>query len=130
MMSERSSMRMQSTSCCFSSGSEVAPPTSFSLGCDMAVSLPLHLIAHHRTPQLPGAHARALVDGVGEPGLLGIERGDGRAFAERDGPVLDARVDLRIHRAEYGGLERCPAGHAAVCAHQHDVMAAHDVAQR
>src|SRR5215831_15782030 len=106
MMSERSSMRMQSTSCCFSSGSEVAPPTSFSLGCDMAFSLPLHLAAHHGTPQMPGALPRAQVDLVGELRLLGIERGDRRAVPEDGGPLLDARVDLRIDGAEHGRLER------------------------
>src|SRR5882672_854410 len=100
MMSERSSMRMQSTSCCLSSGSEVAPPTSFSLGCVMGILLPLDLVADHRTPQVPGAHAGPLVDLVGELHLLGVERGDRRAVSQRRGPVLDARVHLCIHRAE------------------------------
>src|SRR5215467_5189702 len=121
MMSERSSMRMQSTSCCFRSGSDAAPPTSFSLGCDIAISLPLHLAADHGTPQVPGALSRSQVDLVGELRLLGVERGDRRAVPEGRGPLLDARVDLRIDGAEHGRLERGTAGDAAVRAHQDDV---------
>src|SRR6267142_1505747 len=112
MMSERSSMRMQSTSCCFSSGGDADPATSFSLGCDMAtssVTLPLRLAAHHTAPQLPGSHPGALVDRVGEPGFVEVERCDGRAVPQSGGPVLDAGIHLRIHGAKHRRLERRPA---------------------
>src|SRR5579864_1863115 len=100
MMSDRSSMRMQSTSCCFDS-------------LDMG-TLELYLAA----PQFPGAHAGGLVDRVGEPPLLLVERRDRRAALEPGGPVLDAGVDLGVDGAEHRRLKRRPAGHAAVRAHE------------
>src|SRR6267143_5926453 len=128
MMSDCSSMRMQSTSCCFNSAG--APTRCFNSAADMVClpryALPIDLAADLAAPQVPGAHARGLVDGVGKPALLEVERGDRRTALERRGPVLDAGIDLGVHGAEHRRLQRRPAGDAAVCAHERDIFPAHD----
>jgi len=78
-------MRMQSTSCCFNSAG--APTRCFNSAADMVClpryALPLDLAADLAAPQVPGAHARGLVDGVGKPAFLEVERGDRRTALER-----------------------------------------------
>src|SRR6266581_26114 len=98
MMSDCSSMRMQSTSCCFNSVCEWVSPRRFNSAADMAYlrSLPVDLAADLAAPQIPGAHAGGLVDRVGEPAFLRIERRDRRSSLERRGPVLDAGIDLGV----------------------------------
>src|SRR6266581_5507008 len=133
MMSACSSIRMQSTSCCLSSACDAAS-TCFNAAWDMARSLgallPVYLAADLAAPQIPGALACGLVDDVREPALLLIERGDRCPVLERHGPVLDAGIDLGVDGAKYRRLQRRPAGHAAVRAHEHDVLVAHDLSER
>src|SRR5205814_4789403 len=103
MMSDCSSMRMQSTSCCFNSA--VAPTRCFNSLADIAclrrLVSPLDVAAHLAAPQVPGARARGLVDCVGKPAFLQVERGDRRTALERRCPVLNAGVDLGVHGAEH-----------------------------
>src|SRR6266853_1936338 len=116
MMSDCSSMRIQSTSCCFNSS--VAPTRCFNSAADMAYlpryPLPVDLAADLAAPQIPGTQAGSLVDRVGNPAFLEVECGDRRTALERRGPVLDSGIDLGVHGAEHRRLQRRPARHAAV----------------
>src|SRR6266581_3431666 len=133
MMSACSSMRMQSTSCCLSSACDAAS-TCFNAAWDMGRSLgallPVYLAADLAAPEIPGAQAGGLVDCVREPAFLAVERGHDRTAPERRSPVLDAGIDLGVDGAEHRRLQRRPACHAAVRAHQHDVLVAHDLSER
>src|SRR5258706_1342671 len=126
MMSDCSSMRMHSTSCCFNSTCDVAPTRFFNSAADMAClprqSLPVDLATDLAAPQIPGAHAGGLVDRIREPAFLEVERGDRRTALERRGPVLDAGIDLGVHGAEHLLLQRSSAPHATVRAPEHAVL--------
>src|SRR4029453_18245284 len=113
MISDCSSMRIQSTSCCFTSASDIVCPP-FTNG------LPVEFVADTLAPQFPGAHGGGLVDGVREPAFLRIQRSDGRAALEGHGPMLDARIDLSVDGTEHSRLQSRPARHTAVRAHEHD----------
>src|SRR5579863_3119324 len=118
MISDCSSIRMQSTSCCFTSVTDI----TFFLS---PVDLGTDLVA----PQFPGAHPGHLVDAIREPPLLGIQRGYGsiaRLCRKCDGPVLDPGIDFRVDGSKYRCLERRSTRHTAVRTHEHDVLAAQD----
>src|SRR5882672_4347898 len=117
MMSDCSSIRMQSTSCCLRSGFDM-------------VSVKTRSKLYLTAPQIPCPHAGLLVDCIGESTLLLIQRRRRLAAPERQGPVLDARVDLGVHGAEHRRLQRRPAGDAAVRAHEHHVLPSHGVGER
>src|SRR3989442_8966827 len=133
MMSDCSSMRMQSTSCCRNSGCDVTSAGCFkstaAMTCSLGALLPVYLAADLAAPELPGAHAGGLVNCVRQPALLFVERGH-RTAPERRGPVLDAGIDLGIDGAKYRSLQRRSAGHGSVRAHEHDVLVAHDLRER
>src|SRR3989442_2095775 len=119
MISDCSSIRIQSTSCCFTSVSDITFLRSpVDLGTDLAA------------PQFPGAHPGGLVDDIREPAFLGIQRSYActlcRKCPQSDCPVLDPCIDFRVDGSEYRRLERRSARHAAVRTHHHDVLAAQD----
>src|SRR5882672_377298 len=134
MIADCSSMRMQSTSCCFNSACDAASPRCFNSAADMMFPLrnplPIDLATNLAAPQIPGAYARGLVDCVRETAFLVVQRCDRCTALERRAPVLDAGVHLGVDRAEYCRLQRRPAGDAAVCTHEHDVLLAHDRGER
>src|SRR5215468_696146 len=116
MISDCSSIRMQSTNCCFTSVNDIA-----------LLRLPVDLCADLAAPQLPRAHCGGLVDDIRESAFFGIQRSDGCiacSCCKSGGPVLDSRIDFRVDSPEYGCLERWSARHASVCSHQHDILAA------
>src|SRR2546422_4607794 len=118
MISDCSSIRIQSTSCSFTSVSDITFLRSpVDLGTDLAA------------PQFPGARRGGLVDDIREPAFLGIQRSyacTARLCRKCHGPVLDPCIDFRVDGSEYRCLERRSARHAAVRTHQHDVLAAQD----
>src|SRR5713101_1929879 len=135
MMSDRSSMRMHSTSCCFNSACDATPPRFFNSAADMTYlladrPLPVDLAADLAAPEVPGAHSGSLVDCIREPAFLMVERGHRRTAPERHGPMLDAGIDLSVNCGKYRRLQRRPACHAAVSAHEHDVLVTHDLSER
>src|SRR4029077_18458509 len=109
---------MQSTSCCFTSVTDITFLRSpVDLGTDLAA------------PQFPGAHRGHLVDAIREPPLLGIQRRYARiarSCRKSDGPVLDSRIDFRVDGSKYRCLERRSTRHTAMRTHEHDVLAAQD----
>src|SRR6266545_6117262 len=125
MMSACSSMRMQSTSCCFNSACDATSPRCFNSAADMTCPLgilPVDLTADLAAPEVPGAQAGGLVDCVREPAFLTVERGHDRTAPERHGPVLDAGIDLGVDGAEHRRLQRRPASDAPMRAHKHEVL--------
>src|SRR5262245_62075532 len=116
MISDCSSIRMQSTNCCLSSASDICFPP-----------LPICLGAHLSTPQIPCAHSGGLVYEIRQPAFFRIERGNVcgiRVTSESDSPMLDARIHLCVDGTEYGCLQRRAAGDTPMRTHQHDVLAA------
>src|SRR5438552_9116677 len=118
MMSDCSSIRIHSTSCCFTSVSDITFLRSpVDLGTDLAA------------PQFPGARPGGLVDDIREPAFLGIQPSyacTARLCRKSDRPVLDPCIDFRVDGSEYRGLQRGSARRAAVRTHEHDVLAAQD----
>src|SRR5207302_4676725 len=107
MMSDCSSIRIQSTSCCFTSVADISFLRSpADLGTDLAA------------PQFPGAHPGSLVDDIREAAFFGIQPGYActlcRKCTQSDCPVLDPCIDFRVNGSEYCCLERRSARHAAV----------------
>src|SRR5215471_16999562 len=121
MISDCSSIRIQSTSCCFTSASDIGFPP-----------LPMDLVSHLAAPQIPRADPGGLVDGIREPAFLGIQRSHACAalgcpeLTKGYRPVLDPGVDLHVNSTEYRCLQRRSARHAPVRPHQRDVPAAQD----
>src|SRR6185436_9550006 len=126
MMSDCSSMRMQSTSCCLSSVNDAASSRCFTAACDMMyasavfvrVHSPFYLAADLTAPEIPGARRGGQVDCVRKPPFLVVQRSNRRTSSKRHRPMLDARIDLGVHGAKDRRLQRRPAGHSSVRAHE------------
>src|ERR1041385_7097755 len=121
MMSDCSSIRMQSTSCCFSSNTDIYYP------------LPIHLTPHLPPPQFPRPHAAFLINRIREAAFFEIEGCDGRVFAgscrrpespKSRCPMLYACIDFCVDGSKHRSLQCWSAGHAPVPTHQHDILVA------